>query len=492
MNRWLVLRWHPWAVSPLARVAWHRVWRSAFVMAFVMGALAVAVFFGLVVVATRLEIWLLMLMAGGLSVVIWHRFSRRTEVGILAVFLSAGLLNFVTLPTGTASRLVISFVISLALLTQWLLDRLVLRPAQWLLPSPVNKPLLAYATISIVSYVWSLQFHDQLLWIPSSFPAVQVASLVVNLTLIFLVLLVSNSVRSVVWLKRMTMSLIAMGVLYYLLFLMRSPLLNHVLNNGTRGLFGMWVTVLAYAMALFNERLRLYERLFLFGIVLLGIHRYFLEGMSWISGWLPLGVSCIVLTALRSRQLLLVGMLIGTLYFTVNFTYYYDRIVLEEEAGGSGTGRVELWVTNLGHVAKHPLFGMGPAGYSRYNMTYHPEDARSTHNNYFDILAQTGVVGFIAFIWLMARFLGIGQRLRRHLSGQRNFEEAFACAAYAGWFGIMVCMMLGDWILPFAYNQTIAGFDNASYSWLMMGAMVALYHIHNLHQPRQLSAPSVS
>jgi len=39
--------------------------------------------------------------------------------------------------------------------------------------------------------------------------------------------------------------------------------------------------------------------------------------------------------------------------------------------------RLDLWQMNLEHVVQHPWFGMGPAGYAVYNMTYHPEDARS-------------------------------------------------------------------------------------------------------------------
>jgi hypothetical protein len=35
-------------------------------------------------------------------------------------------------------------------------------------------------------------------------------------------------------------------------------------------------------------------------------------------------------------------------------------------------------------------------------------------------------------------------------------------------------MAFGDWMLPFAYTQTIAGFDYTVYSWLFIGALLAL------------------
>lgn len=171
--------------------------------------------------------------------------------------------------------------------------------------------------------------------------------------------------------------------------------------------------------------------------------------------------------------------LLGSLYLAMNFDYYWQNIVVSQEEEGSGSGRVELWERNLQHVADHPLFGMGPAGYAIYNMTYHPEDARSTHNNFFDILAQTGIIGFGVFLWLMATFVRLGLRVRRALAGRRDFEGAFASAALAGCIGALAAMMFGDWVLPFAYNQTITGFDNASFTWVFLGGMVSLYHIVN-------------
>jgi hypothetical protein len=35
-------------------------------------------------------------------------------------------------------------------------------------------------------------------------------------------------------------------------------------------------------------------------------------------------------------------------------------------------------------------------------------------------------------------------------------------------------MLLGDWVLPFIYNQGIAGFDHSSYTWLIFGAFCGL------------------
>jgi len=41
----------------------------------------------------------------------------------------------------------------------------------------------------------------------------------------------------------------------------------------------------------------------------------------------------------------------------------------------------------------------------------------------------------------------------------------------------VIAMGLGDWLLPFVYTQTIAGFDYAAYTWILLGAMVSLQRI---------------
>jgi O-antigen ligase len=117
---------------------------------------------------------------------------------------------------------------------------------------------------------------------------------------------------------------------------------------------------------------------------------------------------------------------------------------------------------------------MGPAGYAVYNMTYNPRDARSTHNNYFDVLAQTGIVGFACFIWFLVRSFRVLKRNALAIKHGNDFEHGFVMLAFGGISGVILAMMLGDWVLPFAYNQTITGFDNAVLTWVFLGAGVLL------------------
>lgn len=397
---------------------------------------------------------------------------ERNAKGIVLLLLSAAMLSFVSLPTGRESRIPISMVLALALVGSWLFS--LLFGASRLRTSPINRPLLAFVVVSIVAYGWSLVFRDPNLFIWSSFPVVQVAALTVNILLPLTLLFVANQVTDVKWLKYLTAIILIFAVVTPLLYFINDQFFDFFFYRGTRGLFSMWAAVMAYALALFVKGLKPWQRILLVLVVVVLVFRYFIEGRSWVSGWLPMGIALLLLTWLRSRRLFVALSVVGLIYIAVNFDFYYQNIVVAEEEGGSGTGRVELWMTNLTHVANHPLFGMGPAGYAIYNMTYHREDARSTHNNYFDILAQTGVVGMMVFLWLMARLAYVGRRSLRRRRGRGDFEEVFAAATFSGLVGALVGMMLGDWVLPFAYNETIAGFDNAVLTWVMLGGMVAL------------------
>ena len=296
----------------------------------------------------------------------------------------------------------------------------------------------------------------------------------VNILLPLTLLFVANQVTEVKWLKYLTGLVIIFAAVTPLLYFIDNRIFDFFFYRGTRGLFSMWAAVLTYGLALFHKDLKPWQRGLLLMIVAVLVFRYFIVGRSWVSGWLPMGAALMILTWLRSRKLFVALSFAGLIYLALNFNYYYQNIVVAEEEGGSGTGRVELWLTNLNHVANHPLFGMGPAGYAIYNMTYHREDARSTHNNYFDILAQTGVIGMTVFLALMLRLAQVGWQSLRRRKGRGDFEEVFAAATLSGLAGVLIGMMLGDWVLPFAYNETIAGFDNAVLTWVLLGGMVAL------------------
>ncbi len=399
----------------------------------------------------------------------------RFENAILALIPLATLTNFFTLPTGSASRLVLSLAFALVLIAIWLFQTLVLRKKYALRSSPANASILWFVGISIFAYFWSNLLVDPTLLEWSHYITVRLGALAVNIGLPLLTLLVFNKLKEEKWLKWITWVTVGIGGFVILAVLLHLRL-DALFQNGYRGLFATWVVSLAYAMALFNEHLPKWLRGLLLLVVAGWVIQDFLLHTSWLSGWVPFAVSLAIITIIRSRKLFFTLAVTVLVLAALNLPWLVQRIYQDKVAQGD-TNRPLLWAMNLDLVSKHPLFGVGPAGYAPYYMTYHPEFALSTHNNYFDVLAQTGVVGSLVFIWMFATLLWIGGATRRAVSGRRNFQEGYANAVFAGLVGALVSMMLGDWLLPFAYNQTISGFDNALFTWIFLGGMLSLYAI---------------
>jgi O-antigen ligase len=152
---------------------------------------------------------------------------------------------------------------------------------------------------------------------------------------------------------------------------------------------------------------------------------------------------------------------------------YFQSVFVSENDESGGT-RMAAWEVNRRVTGKHLIFGTGPAGYADYYMSYYPKDAMATHNNIIDILAQTGIIGLGLCLWFFFRLAWLGYNLCLRLRGRRDFVEALANAAFAGTVGCIVMMIFGDWLFPFTYTQTIAGFDYVVYSWLFMGAILVI------------------
>ncbi|MEZ4836801.1 MAG: O-antigen ligase family protein [Caldilineaceae bacterium] len=368
-----------------------------------------------------------------------------------------------------------SLVLAMVVMGYWLLGFIINKHQERLLPSPINRPIWIFVIISIVAYGWGVVLRDPLVYVPGSFVVTQAAALLVNILLPLLALLVSNKLVDLKWWRTLAWIMVGLGAFHFVSVELNLPT-QQLISNGSRGLFTAWVTGIAYALALFDEEQPLWRRGLLLVLVAAFLYQSMIKNTLWLSGWIPTLIICVVVTFYRSKKLFALGVLVGLVILAINAGTIYERVVVANVDEG-GTERLEIWSMNLAHVAKHPFFGMGPAGYAVYNMTYHPLDARSTHNNYFDVLAQTGIIGFVAFLWMQWRFLVLGMKNCRRVTHKRNFSAALGAVTLGGAVAAMVAMMLGDWVLPFAYNQTISGFDNAAYTWIFLGGIAALAHM---------------
>jgi O-antigen ligase len=394
----------------------------------------------------------------------------RLEHGILGIVLAAAIVRF-SLPTGTYSRIVMSLVVTAGVLALWIVKMLVKEKKLRLEPAPTNVPLLGFALTCVVSYVWSNAFRDPLVVAWRSWPFVQLGGLAVMTLLPGAFLITANCLQETKWIVWLAVIILVVGTVA-----MAGRYLHFSVDFlQVRPLFPTWCISLAYALALFDRRLPWTIRLALLLLAAAWFHDVFVIQFGWVSAWAPALSAVALISFLRSKILLLLLTVLLIIFLLFNWTTVEAR--LQQESVGSGETRLDAYAHNWRVTGKHWLFGVGPAGYAVYYMSYFPMEAMATHSTYIDTLSQTGIVGLCFFLWFFAALFKIGWDLWKRTRKRFDFTEAFTAALAGGYVGTVLAMGLGDWIIPFVYTQTIEGFDYAVYTWVLLGAGLSLYHI---------------
>jgi O-antigen ligase len=197
-------------------------------------------------------------------------------------------------------------------------------------------------------------------------------------------------------------------------------------------------------------------------------------GVEWISGWLPPLAAVVVILLMSGRYLPTLGTLAAGLAAYLNASKLAGVVMTGDNPYSLAT-RLQAWKIVLNIVRVDPLFGVGPANYYWYTLLfpimgyYVPFNS---HNNYLDLLAQTGIVGMGCFLWLVWEVGLLALSLRARLLP--GFDQAFVLGCLGGLAGSLVAMFFGDWVLPFVYNVGLAGFRSSMIGWLFLGGLVAI------------------
>jgi O-antigen ligase len=377
-----------------------------------------------------------------------------------------------TIGTGTSSGVVAALLLAIALLGTWG-ARLVLARNVIVIRSPVALPGITMAIIWILAVISSNVYLDPRIAarLGTAFTIVQIAAAAVTVVSIGLLLLGTNIGVDGRYARVATWSMLAVGVVDIAAYYLRVEQQLSALN--TNGLFTLWTVCLSYGQALFNQRLSYLARLGLLSLAAAFLVKVAVFQTFWLSGWVPSIVAVGLLTLVRSRPLFLVGLLGAAIFGASHADRIYEEVFQSQVDEGSDS-RLDIWSQAWDLLSQHPLLGTGPAGYAAYYMTFYSSSgsSMSTHSNYVDVAAQTGIIGSIAFVWLLV-MLGVAayQACRRWKDG---FEGGFVRAGTAGFVGVVMAMALGDWLIPFVYNQGIQGFRYTVHSWVFLGLVVGL------------------
>jgi len=351
----------------------------------------------------------------------------------------------------------------------WLLDALIRRPELRLSRSMIDRSLLVVVLVAILALA-----AGQLPWYTFARPApmgAQLGGLSLYILSAGAFWLAAYRLGDERWLWGMVAAFLAVGAIYLTgRIVPGGKFIIRFFDAGAVGsLFWAWMMALAAGQAIFNKKLPWWGRLALLGLAAVTIYVAYKQMNGWKSGWVPPLVVLAVLMALRSWRVAL-AMVVGGAVLVPGLV----ANLIASDAYSYST-RLDAWLILVEIVKVNPVLGLGPANYHWYTVLFPIRGYAvqfNSHNQYVDMVAQTGVLGLLAFFWFVWEVGRLGWRLRRRLP--EGFPQAYAYSALAGLAGTVVSGMLGDWIIPFFYNIGLKGFRASVLVWLFLGGLMAL------------------
>jgi len=370
------------------------------------------------------------------------------------------------------SGLNVTVILTALLLGLWLMDMVVRQRVIRFVSSQTIWPLLAFVVVASLSFG-----VGQLPWFTFA-PHAPLGAQLGGLSIVVLsaggFLLMANQMVNLYWLSRMTWMFFAFAVLAIVVggVLPKLGLPTQKLIQPTGSVYFIWLVSLAFSQAAFNRELHPGWRLALGGLVLITFYDLFFLRFVIKSGWLPSLVCIAAIIGFRSWRAGLALALVGA-----GSAGYLVAGVVDQD-GYSIATRYDAWQIMAEIIKTNPILGLGFANYYWYTPLFPIRGyavSFNSHNNYVDIVAQTGLVGLICFLWFLWEMGWLGWRLRERAPA--GFAQAYVYGALGGLAGTVVVGMLGDWVLPFFYNIGLSGFRTSMLGWLFMGGLVSVEQI---------------
>lgn len=371
-------------------------------------------------------------------------------------------------------------VTTFALTALWLFDSFVIkRRFHWIAARPLN-PLLLFLVVTIIAFI-----NGQLPWYPARQAPLeaQLGGILILLVAMCAFLLVMYQVKSERWLMVLVYVTIGLGAVLIFgrifpptsRFVLRffSPLVF------SGSMFWLWVVALSFSQALFNQTLQRHWRILLFSVTLGAMYIALGEARSWVSGWFPALLAMLLIVWLGMPRQAIALTVVGVLGVLLQLQNVVNNLLYVGDNEYSQITRLEAWRIIAEIVRVSPLLGLGPANYSFYTPLFPILGwyvQFNSHNQYVDVVAQTGILGLLCLLWFFAEIIWLAWRLRPLLP-RGSFLQAYVYGTLAGVVATFAAGMLGDWLLPYVYNATIRAMRTSILPWLFMGGLVAVAQI---------------
>jgi O-antigen ligase len=412
--------------------------------------------------ASQRQMTLVLFLPLGVGLVL--TFLRWPSFGLIVASLAG-----MVVPYQGFSGLNVTVLLIALLLGLWLLEMIVSRHQIHLARSQTLWPLMSFLVIAVISFG-----VGQLPWFTFAVHAplgAQLGGLAIVVLSAGTFLLVANRVRDLGWLKLMTWAFLAFGMLAIIVgsVLPKFGLPTQRIIQPAGSVYFICLAAMAFSQAALNGDLHPGWRLVIGGLALYTVYDLFYIRFVDKSGWLPVLICIAAIIGFRSWRAGLALIPIAA----VAAWYLTSGVASTEEY--SVSTRLDAWSIVAQIIKSNPVLGLGFANYYWYTPLFHIRGyavSFNSHNNYVDIVAQTGFVGLICFLLFLWQVGWLGWKLREQVPA--GFAQAYVYGALGGLVGIFVVGMMGDWVLPFFYNIGLSGFRSSMFGWLFLGGLVSL------------------
>jgi hypothetical protein len=402
---------------------------------------------------------------------------RFPQMGLVSLVIASLLIPF-RISAGTYSSINAFMLLIVVLIGIWILEMLVRDREIRFLPSRPLLPAVLFAATAILSFGFG-----QLPWFQSQ--AAPITAQIGQLGLILLTIgtfaLIAHRVelRGIKWMVWIFLVLGGLFIFGRVVPILGSRILPFFQRAAYDSLFWTWMVALSFSQAFFNTQLSKRWRAVLILLILIIAYESMVVRRGWTSGWLPSVAAVGIILWVGAPRWRANGIWILLLLLVLNYQKLMGFIFVDDTEYSLMT-RLEAWRVMYDVIKVNPIFGLGPANHYWYSALfpilgyYVPFNS---HNNYIDIIAQTGLIGLVLFLWFAWEIGKVGLKLQDRVP--EGFQKAYVYGCLGGLGGMMAAGMLGDWVIPFVYNVGLEGFRASGIAWMFLGGLLALERMYS-------------